>query len=87
MHYGTRYNNAFWDDGCFCMTYGDGDGTAFGPLVSLDVAGHEMSHGVTSKTAALTYSGEPGGLNEATSDIFGAWWSGTRTTPPTPGTT
>ncbi|MFV0136124.1 M4 family metallopeptidase [Streptomyces sp. HMX87] len=71
VHYGTRYNNAFWDDTCFCMTYGDGDGTAFGPLVSLDVAGHEMSHGVTSKTAALTYSGESGGLNEATSDIFG----------------
>ncbi|MEU0444864.1 M4 family metallopeptidase [Streptomyces tendae] len=71
VHYGTKYNNAFWDDGCFCMTYGDGDGTTFGPLVSLDVAGHEMSHGVTSKTAALTYSGESGGLNEATSDIFG----------------
>jgi Zn-dependent metalloprotease len=53
------------------MTYGDGDGTQLGPLVSLDVAGHEMSHGVTSKTAALTYSGESGGLNEATSDIFG----------------
>ncbi|WP_282083154.1 M4 family metallopeptidase [Streptomyces tendae] len=71
VHYGTRYNNAFWDDGCFCMTYGDGDGTTFGPLVSLDVAAHEMSHGVTSKTAALTYSGESGGLNEATSDVFG----------------
>ncbi|MGP4045147.1 M4 family metallopeptidase [Streptomyces sp. 2A115] len=71
VHYGNGYNNAFWDDNCFCMTYGDGDGTTFGPLVSLDVAGHEMSHGVTSKTAALTYSGEPGGLNEATSDIFG----------------
>ncbi|MFD7814369.1 M4 family metallopeptidase [Streptomyces sp. NPDC059785] len=71
VHYGNNYNNAFWDDSCFCMTYGDGDGTTFGPLVALDVAGHEMSHGVTSKTAALTYSGEPGGLNEATSDIFG----------------
>ncbi|MGW6014585.1 M4 family metallopeptidase [Streptomyces sp. NPDC055210] len=71
VHYGSAYNNAFWDDGCFCMTYGDGDGTTFGPLVSLDVSGHEMSHGVTSKTAALTYSGEPGGLNEATSDVFG----------------
>ncbi|TXS40147.1 M4 family peptidase [Streptomyces sp. uw30] len=71
VHYGTDYNNAFWDDRCFCMTYGDGDGTQLGPLVSLDVAGHEMSHGVTSKTAALTYSGESGGLNEATSDIFG----------------
>ncbi|MFE0672389.1 M4 family metallopeptidase [Streptomyces sp. NPDC058867] len=71
VHYGNRYNNAFWDDSCFCMTYGDGDGTTLGPLVSLDVAGHEMAHGVTSKTAALTYSGESGGLNEATSDVFG----------------
>ncbi|WP_435280489.1 M4 family metallopeptidase [Streptomyces koelreuteriae] len=71
VHYGKKYNNAFWDDNCFCMTYGDGDGKQLGPLVSLDVAGHEMSHGVTSKTAALTYSGESGGLNEATSDIFG----------------
>ncbi|MFF8091928.1 M4 family metallopeptidase [Streptomyces sp. NPDC016675] len=71
VHYGTRYNNAFWDDGCFCMTYGDGDGTTLGPLVSLDVTGHEMAHGVTSSTAALTYSGESGGLNEATSDVFG----------------
>lgn len=71
VHYGTDYNNAFWDDNCFCMTYGDGDGNLLGPLVSLDVAGHEMTHGVTSKTAALTYSGESGGLNEATSDIFG----------------
>ncbi|MFF2044119.1 M4 family metallopeptidase [Kitasatospora sp. NPDC058170] len=71
VHYGSNYNNAFWQDTCFCMTYGDGDGTTFGPLVSLDVAGHEMSHGVTSRTAKLTYSGESGGLNEATSDIFG----------------
>ena len=43
----------------------------YGPLVSLDVAGHEMSHGVTSATAGLTYRRESGGLNEATSDIFG----------------
>ncbi|MEU6256332.1 M4 family metallopeptidase [Streptomyces sp. NPDC047043] len=71
VHYGNKYNNAFWDDSCFCMTYGDGDGTNLGPLVALDVAGHEMTHGVTSKTAALTYSGESGGLNEATSDILG----------------
>ena len=71
VHYGTNYNNAFWDDSCFCMTYGDGDGTTLGPMVGLDVAGHEMTHGVTSKTAALTYSGESGGLNEATSDILG----------------
>ena len=43
----------------------------FNPFDSLDVAGHEMTHGVTSRTANLTYSGESGGLNEATSDIFG----------------
>ncbi|MGV9249496.1 M4 family metallopeptidase [Streptomyces sp. NPDC003710] len=70
VHYGNAYVNAFWDDGCFCMTYGDGDGNTH-PLTSLDVAGHEMSHGVTSNTAGLEYSGESGGLNEATSDIFG----------------
>jgi Zn-dependent metalloprotease len=84
VHYGSNYNNAFWDDSCFCMTYGDGDGTTFGPLVALDVAGHEMTHGVTSKTAALTYSGESGGLNEATSDILGTmveWYANNSSDP------
>ncbi|MFC9929534.1 M4 family metallopeptidase [Streptomyces sp. NPDC127190] len=84
VHYGSGYNNAFWDDSCFCMTYGDGDGSTFGPLVALDVAGHEMTHGVTSKTAALTYSGESGGLNEATSDILGTmveWYANNSSDP------
>ncbi|MET7380133.1 M4 family metallopeptidase [Streptomyces sp. NPDC005526] len=70
VHYGQQYVNAFWDDSCFCMTYGDGSGNNH-PLTAMDVAGHEMSHGVTSNTAGLNYSGESGGLNEATSDIFG----------------
>ncbi|MEU9437845.1 M4 family metallopeptidase [Streptomyces sp. NPDC048252] len=70
VHYGNAYVNAFWDDSCFCMTYGDGSSNTH-PLTSLDVAGHEMTHGVTSNTAGLNYSGESGGLNEATSDIFG----------------
>ncbi|MFG2905988.1 M4 family metallopeptidase [Kitasatospora sp. NPDC048286] len=70
VHYGSNYVNAFWDDSCFCMTYGDGASNTH-PLTALDVAGHEMSHGVTSATANLNYSGESGGLNEATSDIFG----------------
>ncbi|WP_438818922.1 M4 family metallopeptidase [Streptomyces hilarionis] len=70
VHYGNNYVNAFWDDGCFCMTYGDGSGNTH-PLTAIDVAGHEMTHGVTSNTAGLNYSGESGGLNEATSDIFG----------------
>ena len=53
------------------MTYGDGDGVNLGPLVALDIAGHEMSHGVNARTANLIYSGESGGLNEANSDILG----------------
>lgn len=69
VHYGNNYANAFWDG--TKMTYGDGDGRSFGPLTSLDVAGHEMTHGVTEHTAGLVYSGESGGLNESTSDIFG----------------
>ncbi|GIF26166.1 Zn-dependent metalloprotease [Actinoplanes tereljensis] len=71
VHYGNSYLNASWSDTCFCMTYGDGNGTTYGPFVTLDVAGHEMTHGVTSRTAGLTYSGESGGLNESYSDIMG----------------
>ncbi|KND24758.1 M4 family metallopeptidase [Streptomyces anulatus] len=71
VHYGNNYVNAFWQDSCFCMTYGDGSGNVK-PLTSLDVAAHEMTHGLTSVTAKLVYSGESGGLNEATSDIFAA---------------
>ncbi|NII72348.1 Zn-dependent metalloprotease [Dyella sp. SG562] len=61
-------NNAAWNGSA--MEYGDG-GTTWFPLVAVDVAGHEMSHGVTQATAGLAYSGESGGLNEANSDIFG----------------
>lgn len=71
VHYGTAYANAFWNDKCRCMTYGDGDRDKIGPLVSLDISGHEISHGLTSHTAQLFGSGESGGLSEATSDIFG----------------
>ena len=68
VHYGRDYLNAFWDG--TQMTYGDGAGN-LKPLTELDVAGHEMTHGITANTAKLVYKGEPGGLNEATSDIFG----------------
>ncbi|BFV60197.1 M4 family metallopeptidase [Kitasatospora sp. CMC57] len=71
VHYGRNYVNAFWSDSCFCMTYGDGASNTH-PLTELDVAGHEMTHGVTANTAGLNYSGESGGLNEATSDILGS---------------
>lgn len=68
---GQPWGNALWSDSCFCMSYGDGD-SQYLPLVALDIAGHEMSHGVTSRTAALLGSGESGALNESTSDIFGS---------------
>ncbi|AOK31872.1 hypothetical protein AQ611_20425 [Burkholderia singularis] len=55
------------------MLYGDGASNLGNkPVVTIDVAGHEMTHGVTSKTANLTYNlKDSGGLNESTSDIFG----------------
>lgn len=68
VHVGRSWVNAAWYANA--MYYGDG-GSGYQPLVSLDVAGHEMTHGVTQATSGLTYSGDSGGLNEATSDIFG----------------
>ena len=72
VHYGSGMVNAFWSDDCYCVSFGDGDGRVWGPMVNLDITGHELSHGITSRTAGLIYSGESGALNEATSDIFGA---------------
>jgi len=72
VHFGSSFNNAFWDGTNKVMVYGDGDGVSFGPLVSLDIAGHEMTHGVTQFTAGLIYQGESGALNESWSDVFGA---------------
>ncbi|HET9020611.1 MAG TPA: M4 family metallopeptidase [Ornithinibacter sp.] len=81
VHYGNAYVNAFWDG--TQMTYGDG-ASNLKPLTAIDVAGHEMTHGVTENTANLTYSRESGGLNEATSDIFGTaveWYANTAADP------
>jgi len=71
MHYSSQYDNAFWSDSCFCMTYGDGQVGGSVGEADLDTAGHEMSHGVCAATANLQYRKESGGLNEANSDIFG----------------
>lgn len=68
VHYGSNYFNAFWDGDR--MAYGDGSGSA-GPLTALDIAGHEITHGVTQFSAGLNYINESGALNEAFSDIFG----------------
>ncbi|MEU3370361.1 M4 family metallopeptidase [Streptomyces sp. NPDC006660] len=70
VHYGNKLDNAFYDDESYSIQYGDGD-SGNNPWTQLDTVGHEFSHGVTAATARLVYAGESGGLNEATSDIFG----------------
>jgi pseudolysin/vibriolysin len=77
VHYSSSYENAFWDGST--MSFGDGAST-FYPLVSVDVAGHEVSHGFTEQHSNLTYSGQSGGMNEAFSDMGGEateyYWKG-----------
>jgi len=71
VHYDRGYANAFWDGAQ--MVFGDGDGEIFGPLTgSIDVTGHELTHGVTQYTANLAYQGQSGALNESLSDVFGS---------------
>ncbi len=70
VHYSTNYFNAYWDGSR--MTYGDGSATDnYKPLTAIDVAGHEITHGLTTFTANLNYSYESGAMNEGFSDIFG----------------
>ena len=71
VHYGRGYQNAFWDGQQ--MVYGDGDGEIFNRFTrSLDVIGHELTHGVTEYEAGLIYEDQPGALNEHFSDVFGS---------------
>jgi Zn-dependent metalloprotease len=73
------YDNAFWSPANFGMFFGTGTfGTPLAAqsygmkaVTELDITGHELTHGVTWSTAKLLYLGQSGGLNEATSDIFG----------------
>ena len=71
VHYGTHYDNAFWNGRQ--MVYGDGDGKLFERFtISVDVIGHELTHGVTAREANLDYQGQSGALNESISDVFGS---------------
>jgi Zn-dependent metalloprotease len=71
IHYGQKYNNAFWNGSQ--MTYGDGDGSIFIDFSKgNDVIGHELTHGVTQHSLQLSYTGDSGGLNESISDCFGS---------------
>jgi Zn-dependent metalloprotease len=71
VHYAVDYDNAFWDGQQ--MVYGDGDGQIFQRFTkSIDVIGHELTHGVTQYEAGLVYWDQPGALNESFSDVFGS---------------
>ena len=71
VHYGTNYDNAFWDNAGH-MFFGDGDGrTLTQTTAGIDIIGHELTHGVTQYEANLVYSGQSGALNESVSDVFG----------------
>jgi Zn-dependent metalloprotease len=71
VHYGQKYNNAFWNGSQ--MNYGDGDGQVFTDFtLSQDIIAHELTHGVTQHSLQLAYSDEAGGLNESNSDCFGS---------------
>jgi Zn-dependent metalloprotease len=74
VHYGSRFNNAYWDGQR--MVFGDGDGVVFNRLtISVDIMGHELTHGVTEKEAQLIYQDQSGALNESVSDVYGSPWS------------
>ena len=73
VHFGSNFDNAFWNGSQ--MVYGDGSGRIFvkgGLTAAIDVIGHELTHGVTQYTAGLEYSSQPGALNESFSDVFGS---------------
>ena len=69
VHYGTNFSGAFWN-GIDCA-FGDGDSVRYHPLVSLDIVGHEIGHGVTEKNSDLYYYEQWGGIDEAFSDMTG----------------
>ena len=77
VHYRKGYDNAFWNGEQ--MVYGDGDedlpeqDRLFNRFtISIDIIGHELTHGVTQFEAKLVYSYQPGALNESMSDVFGS---------------
>ncbi|MGN8026585.1 M4 family metallopeptidase [Microbacterium sp. 22242] len=71
VHYGSGYDNAFWNGKR--MVFGDGDGQVFQHFTAAtSVIGHELGHGVIQYTAGLGYQDQPGALNESLADVFGA---------------
>lgn len=72
---GGALDNAYWNGAA--MFYGNGKDAFTAFAGSLDVAGHEMTHGVVQNTANLEYEGESGAINESMADIFGCMMDST----------
>jgi Zn-dependent metalloprotease len=71
VHFSQNYDNALWNG--TQMIYGDGDDKQFLRFTkSVDVIGHELTHGVTQNESGLIYWGQTGALNESLSDVFGS---------------
>lgn len=71
VHYGEKYDNAYFD-GTY-MVFGDGDGKYFNRFtIDIDIMAHELTHGVTAAESNLEYHDQPGALNESLSDVFGS---------------
>jgi len=71
VHYGEKFDNAYWDGAQ--MVYGDGDGIVFASFtLFLDAIAHELTHGVIYNATQLGYEGEAGALNESLADVFGS---------------
>src|SRR5215216_393759 len=71
VHFGRRYDNAFWNGSQ--MVFGDGDGELFNRFtIAVDIIGHELGHGITGDEAGLIYLNQSGALNESLSDVWGS---------------
>ncbi len=90
IHFDEDWNQAVWNGQM--MIYGDGDGRIFNELAKcIDVAAHEMTHGVINHSANLIYENQSGALNESFADVFAAlvdtddWTLGEDCTAASPG--
>ncbi len=72
VHAGQESNNAKWIRKNKLLAYGDGDGVHFSDMTfGVDIAAHELTHGLVQETAGLLGIGESGALNESLADFFG----------------
>jgi len=71
VHYGFNIVNAFWRSSDASLYLGDGNGSTYTPWTTIDIIGHEVTHGVTRSSANLTMQNESGALSESFSDILG----------------